>query len=244
MSGHIRDSIDTSNFEETIALFYNDIQKYCFNITPTKWEGEDLLQESLMKIYLALKKRPDMEFSKRFLFLIVKNTWIDHQRRKKVETVDLHTHSREVQERDHHFQVRESLEQLAEYLSIKQFVIVLLMEVFQFTAKETADFINETESNVHTTLHRARQKLSYYTKVASNDTEEVNKSKLVNHQPIKPNVFEDFLRAFQESNPRAIYEGYLTLVAHQITLNRIRKNGYSVSFQFEDPDGNIMIISS
>ncbi|MFD2044707.1 hypothetical protein ACFSJF_10550 [Ornithinibacillus salinisoli] len=47
------------------------------------------------------------------------------------------------------FQVREILEQLAEYLSVKQIVVVLFMEVFNFTAKETAGMLRDTEISVY-----------------------------------------------------------------------------------------------
>ncbi|GAA0338256.1 hypothetical protein GCM10008967_30650 [Bacillus carboniphilus] len=235
---------ESSTFENKISPFYKDIQRYCYNMTSTQWEGEDLLQETLIKIYLAIKKQPDKSLSKRYFYLIAKNTWIDQNRRKRVESTDIDTLVISAGDSYHRTDVRESLEQLADYLSIKQFVIVLLMDVFLFTAKETANFINETESNVHTTLHRARRKLTYYAQIPSSERQPAKVAKLEKQPTIKPKVFEDFLEAFRKRNPKAIYEGYLYLAAHQISLDRIQKSGYTLSFHFKDPDGNVITVSS
>lgn len=239
-----RSSEESSTFEKKIEPFYLDIQKYCYHMTTTQWEAEDLFQETLLKIYLALKKQPDKPLTKRYFYLVAKNSWIDQQRRRRIESIDIDTQASKMGDTDYQIDVRESLEQLAGYLSIKQFVIVLLMDVFLFTAKETAHFINETESNVHTTLHHARKKLTYYANIPLSEREPAMSVKLEKQQTIKRKLFEDFLEAFRKRNPEAIYEGYLYLAAHQISLNRIQKSGYSLSFHFKDPDGNIITVSS
>ncbi|WP_243354867.1 RNA polymerase sigma factor [Bacillus litorisediminis] len=241
---YLRESDEKSIFEMSIARSYRDIEKYCYTIASTKWDADDLFQETLMKIYLTLKKRPDMVLTKRYIYLTAKHLWIDQQRRKKADMIDIHTISGEIENKDCNIDLRESLEQLADYLSIKQFVIVLLIDVFEFTAKETATLLNETESNIHTTLHRARKTLSYYSKVSQLITDDKNHGQPIHTNPINPTLFEVFLTAFRERNPRAIFEGYLSLVTHQVILKSIKKNGYTLCFQIQDPDGNIITISA
>jgi RNA polymerase sigma-70 factor (ECF subfamily) len=53
----------------------------------------------------------------------------------------------------------ELLELLAERLPPRMVVIILLMDVFDFTAKETAELISSKETTVQVTLGRARTRL-------------------------------------------------------------------------------------
>src|SRR5690606_31097533 len=153
MSNYQSNELDHSLFDRVIEPFYKDIKKYCFSLTTSPWEAEDLFQDTLIKIYLALKVDPSRQLTKRFFYRIAQNTWIDQKRKKSPPTESMTTHELYISnkgEESHQFKVKETLEILAEYLSIKQFVIVLLMDVFQVTAKETARMIRDTESNVYT----------------------------------------------------------------------------------------------
>lgn len=47
---------DHSLFDTLISPFYEDIKKYCISLATSSWEAEDLLQDTLMKSYIALKK--------------------------------------------------------------------------------------------------------------------------------------------------------------------------------------------
>ncbi|PXW85380.1 RNA polymerase sigma factor (sigma-70 family) [Pseudogracilibacillus auburnensis] len=112
-----------------------------------------------MKLYLALKRQPDRTLTKRFFYQVARNTWIDQLRKQKVTTESFEENKYPGNDHEDFFQICESLEILAEYLTVKQFVIVLFMDVFQFTAQETADMISDTQANMYTILHRSRKKL-------------------------------------------------------------------------------------
>jgi RNA polymerase sigma factor (sigma-70 family) len=243
-----------SEFDHFISPYYQDIKKYCFGLTSSVWEAEDLFQDTLMKIYLAIKKRPDRELSKRFVYLIAKNTWIEQKRKRRIDTEFLDDQEKYAENFGGHtyeLQLRESLEILSEYLNTKQFVIVLLVDVFQFTAKETAEMINETESNVYTTLHRSRKKLERYERLSKHSKTESKPENTIIEESTKhmmcPTLFETFMNAFKARNPQLIYETYLSLTGQGIQVKKNYTSGFfhdSLCFKFIDPDGNVLTICS
>lgn len=240
MDKNIR-AIDESTFDEFISPFYSDIKKYCRTVVSSPWETEDLFQDSLLKIYLAWKKNPDREITKKFLYKIIKNTWIDQKRKKHVST--------EPFEEDHiqngaayheAYEIREVLEVLAEYLTMKQFVVVLLTEAFAFTAKETAALIDDTESNVYTTLHRTKKKLRRYLHIQASLPQEMTKKKP--SSMIDPSLFENFLNGFRTRNPKLIYESYLSINGLGMEVRKTMHVGMRICFYVKDPDGNVLMI--
>lgn len=73
-----------------IIPYYNELQKYCYILTGTKWDGEDLLQETIIKVLnkFPIDKRDMNNISKAYLFRISTNTWIDQCRKKKIVIED------------------------------------------------------------------------------------------------------------------------------------------------------------
>ncbi|SDZ67077.1 RNA polymerase sigma-70 factor, ECF subfamily [Evansella caseinilytica] len=239
---------DDTPFDYLIAPYYQNIRKYCFALTQSAWEAEDLMQDTLMKLYLAWKKQPDREISKSFLYRIAKNTWIDQKRKssRAMEALGIQGEDIEAIGRDsNELHIREALEILAEFLSTKQFVIVLLMDIFQFTAKETAKMIRDTETTVHTSLHRSRKKLQrcvHFTKTTDNHGGKKAAYSNACQGTMTPHLFETFMTGFKMRNPQLIYEAYLSLSVQGIQVNKVQSFGSSICFQFKDPDGNVLTI--
>lgn len=236
---------DHSLFDTLISPFYEDIKKYCISLASSPWEAEDLLQDTLMKSYIALKKNPERPLSKRFFYQIAKHTLIDQKRKKSLPTESLSEHHvdlADLEDKSHPINVRETLEILAEYLSIKQFVIILLIDVFQFTAKETARMIKDSESNVHTTLHRSRKKLNRYAYLSPDETSKFYKLKQSNKQKMTSNLFESFMKGFQSKSVNLIYEAYLASLEQGIQIEKINRDKTSICFRFTDPDGNVFMV--
>lgn len=241
-------NIEESTFNHIIAPYYQDIKKYCISLSATQWEAEDLFQDTLLKLYLALKKQPNREISKRFLYQIAKNAYLDMIRKVKrqnesfvYEDLLIDTPANDTYE----LQVREALEVLADFLSIKQFVIVLLMDVLQFTAKETAEMLQETEANIHTSLHRSRKKLQKCASYMREDPSSVDEYK--HHaagELMSDSLFETFINAFKAKDTSRIYSAYLSLVGQGVQVRKVATPGYTLCFQFTDPDGNVLMICS
>jgi RNA polymerase sigma-70 factor (ECF subfamily) len=136
-------------------------------------------------------------------------------------------------------EVKEALELLADLLPVRQAVVFLLMDVFHFTAKETADRIYATEGAVQAALHRARVHLR-----SMSSTITTRRHNPDNHVEGASNVLKSFLVAFQDGDPEAIFKAYNTLNAKGITINKVERTGASFYFYFRDPDGNLLKVTS
>jgi DNA-directed RNA polymerase specialized sigma24 family protein len=53
------------------------LQAYCHKLTGSSWDADDLVQETLMKLYMSLCKDEERQVTMAYLCRIAKNTWID-----------------------------------------------------------------------------------------------------------------------------------------------------------------------
>ena len=174
------------------------------------------------------------------LYFIVRSTWIDQYRKNnKIDYVsDTEVELENRMDNKREYDIRVILETLSEYLSLKQFVVVLLTEIFQFTANETAILIKESESNVYTTLHRAKKKIHRYNSLSANDHIKVQKRE----KEMDKGMFEQFLNGFRNNNPKIIYESYLSIQQMGIEVSAVKNSKNRYCFHLKDPDGNIIMI--
>lgn len=147
-------------FELAIQPYMHDLRKYCLSLTNTKWDGEDLLQETLVKTYESWLK-PPKQMAKAYLYRIASNTWIDNHRKRKV-TEDMNYDLSKIKSEDGPAadSLTPVINALLNRLTSKQRVIVLCMLGFGYTAKDTADLLSVTEGSIKAALHRARKTIS------------------------------------------------------------------------------------
>ncbi len=148
-----------TDFESAIENHIPDLQKYCLSLTKSKWDGEDLMQDTLAKAYKAWT-RSQRPIVKAYLFRIASNSWIDGHRKVKVKEdfgKDLSVFS----QRDASISdsVCRAIELLLRELTPKQRVVLLLVEGLGLTSKETAEMLSDSEGSIKGTLHRARKKV-------------------------------------------------------------------------------------
>jgi catechol 2,3-dioxygenase-like lactoylglutathione lyase family enzyme len=136
-------------------------------------------------------------------------------------------------------EVREALELLADQLPVRQAVVFLLIDVFHFTAKETAVRIYATEGAVQAALHRARERLRFMA-----CTIRTHRQITDNQSESSSNVLKAFHAAFQDGDPEAIFKAYNMLNAKGITINKVERTGKLLYFYFRDPDGNLLKVTS
>lgn len=245
------------DFNKIIDPYRYDLKRYCLKKAGTEWDAEDLFQETLIKVYKAFQQSKIKEMNKTYVFRIASNTWIDLCRKKKMKLDTLEEENLPHQySLSNEFVVREALESLSHQLPAKQVVIVLLMDVFQFTAKETAEMIATTEGAVHTTLHRARKKLQTLARnimgenISSHGSrtplDEAGSKSTFTHADVQINnqLFESFVEGFKRRSPEAIISAYLALSDHGVEVESIKSSGTTLYFYLKDPDGNILMIST
>lgn len=150
-----------ASFIQSIDEFRPALWRYCLHLTTNVWDAEDLMQEALMKAFASLGQIRHPFMPKSYLFRIASNTWIDQCRKIQPVETNLLPESKETKDPQHDYSlhVLEGIEILISSLTPRHVVVVLLMEVFDFSAREVADMLQTTEGAVHAILSRARAKL-------------------------------------------------------------------------------------
>ncbi|CAH1222460.1 hypothetical protein PAECIP111891_05348 [Paenibacillus allorhizoplanae] len=202
---------------------------YSMHVAGNRWDADDLTQDAWIKLNEALHKEPERPVTKAFLYRIVRNAWIDVQRKKRIQTVSIEAGNDAIST-DASLLSRELLEQLAERLPPKMAVILLLMDIFDFKAKETAVFVEMNEATVHVTLGRARRRLKELAQKSSEQTPA---------HSVKTVHFDALVDAFHRRNPYDIYRAYLGLNKGGTQLTQLLTSGGQLHFTFRDPDGNL-----
>lgn len=146
-------------FEMAIEPYLLDLKKYCLSLTNTKWDGEDLMQETLVKTYESWLKMPK-QIAKAYLYRIASNAWIDKYRKRKIEE-DMYQDVTKIKLNDepHTESITPTINRLLNELTAKQRTVVLLVFGFGYTVKETANFLSSSEGSIKAALHRARKNL-------------------------------------------------------------------------------------
>jgi RNA polymerase sigma factor (sigma-70 family) len=236
-----------------VEPYLADLKYHCAKLTNNKWDAEDLMQEVLAKVYRSLQQTPDRELSKAYVRRIASHAWIDHCRSRKAKlsetTFDEMLHQPNVAH-VREMSIREMFEQLADRLNVRQMVLILLVDIFQFTAPETAQLLHSTQGAVKEGLKRARQRLLALAvqsrenneDALANDRQRRRKeaANQVTSQSLSKEMFEQFLAAFRTGDVAAICRSYLLLASNGVHVENDAATGKRVYFTFRDPNGHLL----
>ncbi|MFC0416198.1 RNA polymerase sigma factor [Cytobacillus solani] len=220
-------------FSEWILPYQTDLTRYCFLLAGTKWDAEDLEQETLIKAYKYYSKVVVHPAPKAYLFKIASTVWIDFHRKKTIE-IDEYTDISYDENYEKPFLLEEAMETLISILPPMQASIYLLIDVFGFTPKEVSILLENTEGGVKAALFRARRKLTRLT------AKYKRKNKLITES--KTMLIKEFINAFKTDNPLLIRDAYINLSLINIKTDR-KILGRQISFEFTDIEGNILVIA-
>jgi RNA polymerase sigma factor (sigma-70 family) len=148
-------------FEEMIEPYRQSLWNYCKYISGSPWDGDDLFQETLLKAFATMSQLWHPLKPKSYLFRIATNSWIDTLRKKKI-ALDSYLddfHNDTACESMDPYEIIDAVELLANNLVPRQIAVILLMDVFQFTAVEVAGMVRITEGAIYSALHRARENI-------------------------------------------------------------------------------------
>ncbi|WP_068778052.1 RNA polymerase sigma factor [Paenibacillus sp. GM2] len=158
---------DTEASPEWIEEHHRVLQKYCRSLTGSVWEGDDLAQETWMKVWVYVQERPlaQAHITRAFLYRAARNAWIDQGRRKRLDTVSLPVEPEQLEaplssyppydpSAFHHI-----MELMIQRFNPEQRTVLLLIDGLKFTAREVSGMLNMTEGAVKALLHRVRTKL-------------------------------------------------------------------------------------
>ena len=143
----------------TIDQLQATLMRYCFSITRSKWDAEDLVQDTWTKALNSqqLSQHPNIEA---WMLRIAKNGWIDLTRRRM--RAQRYANAQElVQPQAEQYPVyyEELFHLLLKHLTPLQRAVFLLRDVFDYSGIETAQWLHTTEGAVKAALIRARQSL-------------------------------------------------------------------------------------
>lgn len=151
-------SVKESTYEELVHPYLQDLKNYCFYLTKSTWDGEDLYQEVLLKCYRYWLGMGHIKEVKPFLIRIARNLWIDiNRQRARMQDVPYYygMDSTDVG----YIEVRCAVEQLHERLIQRQLEMWLLAEYFGYSMQDIADQCACSVSAVKSALHRARKSI-------------------------------------------------------------------------------------
>ncbi len=155
--------------EASVCEFESELRarlyRYCLSLTRSEQEAEDLLQETLLKAEVRRQRRGSHVNPEALLLRMAKNGWIDRLRRSALYRDIVRQEMKRCEDRiqDSEDKSRERMAAafhvLMRDLSPPQRIVLLLREVFGYSAAECAIYLETTEGAVKSLLHRARRAL-------------------------------------------------------------------------------------
>lgn len=219
------------------------LQQICLQLAKNQWDAQDLMQETLAKLYRSIEAFPQRKLSKAYIKRVATNAWIDHTRKKQLDPSDEFIEEM-YPAKTGDFSIRESFEQLADRLNARQMVLILLVDIFSFTAPETAKLLHTTEGAVKEGVKRARQRLQTLAFETKAELQTPKKRRIQAAGPtsefVTKEMLEQFLEAFRAGDPLAICRTYFLLTEKGMSVERVVAVGDRLTFMLQDPDGHLL----
>lgn len=131
--------------------------RYALSLTHDRHDAEDLVQQACLKTFRSRGKL----ISKRYLFVAIRNLFVDRCRKKQLhradlDTVDLADPKPSQSERLEH---RDDIQTMLSLLSYEQREVLFLNCVEGYTAAEIAEITGQPRGTILSQLARAKKKL-------------------------------------------------------------------------------------
>lgn len=146
------------------------LYRYCLSLTGSVWDAEDLVQTTILHMLQSEKSLHGVENEEAYLIRSARNRWIDHIRRqnaqKRLSAPGDGDYTRKYDEPSPYYEenynpeLELALRYLMTHVSPWQRTILVLRDVWGYTASETAEMLDTTEGAVKSALSRARALLA------------------------------------------------------------------------------------
>src|SRR5262249_48044060 len=115
------------------------LHRYCTRLTGNVWDGEDLVQDTLIRVFSLLGKSDvRLENPKAYLVRTATNLWIDRARRSAREHAAMALMSEDLSVTAEPIDSRPAAEALFQVLHPQERAAILMKEVFDLSLEETA----------------------------------------------------------------------------------------------------------
>lgn len=150
---------DSDTYRDRIILHHQALRQYCRALAGSPWEGDDLVQDTWLKVWSALQKGVDEgRITRAYLYRVARNAWIDRNRKKSLPLVQQPLEELQHPNADP-IELWMAMETLVQQLAPGQRTALLLVDVLKYTAAEAAELTSSSEGAIKAALHRARTKL-------------------------------------------------------------------------------------
>ncbi|MGZ9584463.1 RNA polymerase sigma factor [Paenibacillus marinisediminis] len=138
-----------------------DLIQYCASLTHTRWDAEDLAQDTILRLLPMQQEWEQHPAPQAFMFRIAKNRWLDQKRREETARHKVMELQQTVTVSiEQGVELDEALRLLITCLSPLQRTVFLLREGFNFSNADVARLLQTTEGAVKSVLNRARKAVS------------------------------------------------------------------------------------
>lgn len=140
-----------------------ELHGYCCKLAGNVWDGEDLLQEALVRVFSLLGKHDaDLENPRAYLIRTATNLWIDRMRRSAVEQAALAFDIDDTNNTgpDVGVDSRFAVGKLFQNLTPKERAAVLMKDVLDLSLDESAKMLQTSVMAVKSSLNRGRDRLA------------------------------------------------------------------------------------
>jgi len=147
---------------DALAPMRPALHRYCCRLTGNVWDGEDLMQDALLRVFGLLGKiDADLAHPKAYFIRTATHLWIDEQRRVARHRAYAANQSNEGVAENAEFatELRQAASALLKRLPPRERAAVLMREVLDLSAKDSAALLQMTEGAVKAALHRGRERL-------------------------------------------------------------------------------------
>jgi RNA polymerase sigma-70 factor (ECF subfamily) len=148
---------------DSLAPLRPSLHRYCCRLTGSVWDGEDLVQDTLVRVFSLLGKTdPGLENPRAYLIRTATNLWIDRVRRSAREQAALQLEAAEDQSQAPPAltDAKPAARTLFQALHPQERAAIVMKEVLDLSLDETATILKTSVGAVKSALHRARDRLA------------------------------------------------------------------------------------
>jgi RNA polymerase sigma-70 factor (ECF subfamily) len=154
--------ITPAEFEALVQTIRPELHRYATRMTGSLFDGEDVVQEALVKAYASLSLLTHQTNLRGWLFRITHNKAIDHLRHTSNEPMELLDEYPMAEPPDQPLEAKElSVLALSVFLKLvpRQRSCVILKDVLGYSLAEISELLNASVPEIKATLHRGRARL-------------------------------------------------------------------------------------
>jgi len=148
-----------TGYEAWVNPHLLELEKYCRYLTGSRWDAEDLLQDTLLKAFVFFVQIEQIDNRKAFVFRIARNLWIDECRRRRRRSLALAERPAAFREDDDYAEISGTVEWLAERMPRRNIESWLLFHYFGYSMQEVSMATGCSVPAVKSLLHRTRETL-------------------------------------------------------------------------------------